>query len=148
MANAAIPSLALWGLSSEMTMLVFSIILGFIQLQLAAATMTAVRGGKWNMGPRDEPGAPLTKHAGRLDRAFKNFQETFPFFAVAVLAAAATGRHSTLTVMGAELYVAARILYVPCYAFALTGLRTLVYVAATLGIVAILVGLCTPGAMS
>jgi uncharacterized MAPEG superfamily protein len=146
MMESAIPSLALWGLSVEMTMLILGIALGFVQLQLAAGTMTAARGAKWNMGPRDEPGAPLPAGAGRLDRAYKNFMETFPYFAAAVLASAVTGRHGTYTAMGAEIYVAARILYVPLYAFGVSGLRTIAWLASVIGIILMLVGVATPGA--
>ena len=56
--------------------------------------MTLQRGLRWNAGPRDEPMPPLTGVAGRLSRALRNFLETFPFFAAAVLIAHAVNVHN------------------------------------------------------
>ena len=132
------------GMSVELSMLVIAVILGFAQLFLAIQVITGERGTAWNIGPRDETPPLKGKLGGRLDRAFKNFMETFPFFAAVVLIAATTGKHSALTAGGAELYVAARILYVPLYALGTTGLRTLAFLGATAGIVMVIVALFTP----
>ncbi|MDE2463249.1 MAG: MAPEG family protein, partial [Alphaproteobacteria bacterium] len=116
-------------------MLAVAVVLGLIHILLAAHFVTAERGVAWNIGPRDTS-APLTgKLAGRLLRAQENFKETFIFFAALVLALAVTGRHSVLTVDSCELYVAARILYLPLYALGIPGARTLVWLASLLGIV-------------
>lgn len=130
--------LHLGGMSPEFTMLALAIVLGFIHLFLATQFVTSERGMAWNTGARDNT-APLTgKVAGRLDRAFANFKETFPFFAVAVIMAAVLGRHTNMTVWGAELYLAARILYLPLYAMGVPLLRTLVWAASVVGIVMLL----------
>ncbi len=128
----------LGGMSVEFTMLALAIVLGFVQLFLAVQLVTAERGTAWNMGPRDTTPPLKGKIAGRLDRAFSNFKETFPFFAVAILMAAILGRHSWQTQLGSELYVAARILYLPLYAFGITGLRTLAFLFSVVGIVLVL----------
>ncbi len=78
-------------MSIELMLLIAAIALGFIQITAAAAASTRQYGSRWNAGPRDEPMPPLTGMAGRLDRALQNFKETFPFFAVAVLAAEVLG---------------------------------------------------------
>ena len=79
--------------------------------------------------------------AGRLDRALGNFLETFPLFAAAVLIAALAGRHNWMTEWGAVLYFAARVAYVPLYAFGVRIVRSLAWCVATLGIILILIGL-------
>ena len=132
------------GLSVELTMLAFAIVLGMVQLFLAAQIMTRERGVAWNIGPRDETPPLKGRLAGRLDRAFRNFLETFPFFAAVVVMAAILGRHNWQTVLGAQLYFAARVVYVPLYAFGATGLRTLAFLAATVGIVLVLAAILTP----
>ncbi|HXM00012.1 MAG TPA: MAPEG family protein [Rhizomicrobium sp.] len=132
------------GLSTELTMLAVAIVLGMFQLLIAARTGNSQRGLKWNVGPRDAPAPPVSKVAGRLERAFRNFLETFPFFAAAVLIAAAAGRHNWATVWGAEIYVAARIVYLPLYGFGVPGLRTLVWIVATLAILLITAALFWP----
>lgn len=122
-------------------MLALAIILGFVHLFLAAHLVTSERGIAWNTGARDHT-PPLTgRLAGRLDRAFANFKETFIFFAAAVLMAAALGRHNWETVWGAQAYLAGRIVYLPLYAMGVPVLRTLVWGVATAGIILILVAI-------
>ena len=136
--NAPWLNFRLGGMSVEFTMLALAIVLGFVHLFLATQMVTSERGMAWNVGARDNA-APLTgKLAGRLDRAFANFKETFPFFAVAVIMTAILGRHSNMTVWGAELYLAARIIYLPLYAMGVPLLRTLAWAASVFGIVMLL----------
>lgn len=128
-------------MSIELILLIGAVILAFVHLFLAAAAMTRQYGGKWNASPRDETMPPLQGMAGRLDRAFRNFRETFPFFAVAVLAAEVTGRHNDLTFFGAAIYLAGRIVYLPLYAFGVPVARSIVWGVASLGIILVLFGL-------
>jgi uncharacterized MAPEG superfamily protein len=55
-----------------------------------------------------------------------------------VLIVTLTGRHNWATVWGAEIYLAARIVYVVLYGLGVPGLRTLVWLIATLGIILML----------
>ncbi|MBI1330754.1 MAG: hypothetical protein GC166_12725 [Alphaproteobacteria bacterium] len=138
-ALSGIYEFSLGGLSTEMTMLSLAMILGFVHLFAQSQTMTAERGRAWNTGPRDSAEPFKGKIAGRLDRAFANFRETFPFFAASVLALAVLGRHNWYTVWGAEMYLVARLIYLPLYAIGVPGLRTLVWAVGSLGI-AFLIG--------
>lgn len=133
--------LTLGNLSVELTMLALSMVLGFIHLFAATHVGTRERGLAWNMGPRDETPPLKSALAGRLDRAFANFRETFPFFAASVLALAVLGRHTALTVWGAELYLAGRIIYLPLYAIGTPVVRTLAWAVATIGIVLLIAAL-------
>ena len=90
-------------MTTELTMLALSIVLGLVQITMAAQASTRQRGADWNVGPRDEVLPPLAGTAGRLDRAMRNFLETFPLFAAAVLIAALAGRHTWMTEWGAVL---------------------------------------------
>jgi uncharacterized MAPEG superfamily protein len=99
------------------------------------------RGYRWAASARDREVAPLTGVAGRLDRALRNFAETFPLFAALVLAAQAVGRHSGLTEFGAILYFIARLAYLPLYAFGVPLIRSLVWNVAALGMALLLVAL-------
>ena len=133
------------GLSVEMTMLGFAMALGMIQLLLAGRLNNGQRGVKWNLGPRDGVPPPVSPIAGRVERARANFMETFPFFAAAVLALTFMSRHNYWTVYGSEAYLAARVLYLPLYAFGVYGLRTLVWLIGTIGVVAMIVAMLMPG---
>jgi uncharacterized MAPEG superfamily protein len=132
------------GLSGELSMLAIAIVLGLFQLLIAARAGNSQRGLKWNVGPRDEAPKSVSKVAGRLERASRNFMETFPFFAAAVIVATLAGRHNWATLWGAQLYVAARIVYLPLYAFGVPGLRTLVWLVATIAILLIVAALFWP----
>ena len=125
----------------ELNMLALSVALGLIQIVTASHAASMQRGYRWAAGPRDEKPPPLTGIAGRLDRAVRNFLETFPFFAAAVLVAQIVGRHDWMTVWGVQLYFWARALYVALYAFGVPLIRSLAWNAATIGIALILLAL-------
>ncbi len=125
----------------ELQMLAWSIVLGFVHIIANAITMTQQYGCDWNVGPRDEPKPPLTGVAGRLQRALRNFLETFAFFAAAVLTADAVNRHGAMPVWGAHLYFWGRLVYFPLYMAGIPVARTIAWVVATLGIALILLSL-------
>lgn len=125
----------------EVRMLAWSVLLGLVYLFAAAAGMTRQRGMRWNAGPRDGTAPPLTGIAGRLDRAWRNFLETFPFFAAAVLAVVATGRGDATTALGAQIYFWARVAYLPLYAAGIPYLRSLVWAISVVGMLLVLRGL-------
>ena len=62
-------------------------------------------------------------------------------FAVAVLLAFALQRHDSMTVLCAQLYFWARLIYVPVYAAGIPYLRTLVWTVSIVGIVLVLIAL-------
>ena len=125
-------------LSIELKMLLWSIILGLVQLLLAAQAMTAQKGVSWNLSPRDQKGPELTGVAGRLDRAFKNFMETFPFFIAAILIVQITTLGNGVSSIGAQLYFWARVVYVPLYAFGVPGFRTFAWLISLIGLAMVL----------
>jgi uncharacterized MAPEG superfamily protein len=125
-------------MATEMQMLVWAIVLGLVTLAIAATLGTAQRGLVYNAGSRDDTKPPLTGVAGRMDRTLKNFLETFPFFAVAVLMVVALGRTNPHTALGAQLYLWGRVAYVPLYAAGLPWVRTVAWAVSLAGIVLVL----------
>jgi uncharacterized MAPEG superfamily protein len=128
-------------MSTELVLLALSIVLGFVHIVLASHGASWQRGYRWTASARDESVPPLEGIAGRLARASQNFLETFPFFAAAILAAHASGREGALTLWGAHLYVWARLVYLPLYAFGVPLVRSLVWNVAALGIFLIVAAL-------
>jgi uncharacterized MAPEG superfamily protein len=124
--------------STEMQMLFCAIALGIVQLLVAVLASVGARGMPWAAGPRDEPGAPIGKIGGRLERAYRNFLETFALFAAAVLLAHALDKTTANSALGAQIYLWARVLYIPAYVFAIPFLRTLIWVASLVGIVMVM----------
>lgn len=123
--------------SVEMQILFCAILLGLVQLLGTVLFSVAVRGMPWALGPRDEPGRALGKYAARFERAFKNFLETFPLFAATVLLAGALGRTNAASAMGAQIYIWARVLYIPAYMAGVPYVRTLVWIVSFVGILMI-----------
>jgi uncharacterized MAPEG superfamily protein len=125
----------------ELSILALSVVLALVQIVLASHAASLQRGYLWTAGSRDEAVPPLTGMAGRLERALRNFVETFPLFATAVLIAHVTNTHSWMTEWGVQLYFGARVAYLALYAAGVFLLRSLVWNVATLGIVMVLLSL-------
>jgi len=128
-------------MTTELCMLLWSAVLGLVQIALAATCSVGQRGLDWAASARDEVKPPLSGIGGRLDRARANFLETFPLFAAVVLAAQLLQHHDAMTVLGAQLYFWARLAYVPVYAAGIPYLRTLIWAVSIVGIALVLVPL-------
>jgi len=129
------------GMAIEIQMLAWAIALGLGHVLLAVALVTHGRGLKWNTGARDAEQAPLTGVTARVDRASRNFLETFPFFAAAVLAVVVSGRTNADSALGVQLYFWARVVYLPLYAAGIPYLRTVVWAVSLWGLVKVLLAL-------
>ena len=127
--------------SIEMEMLWLSVALGLVQLILVVIASGLAGRTNWALGPRDEPGPKFGTVGARLDRALGNFVQTFALFAAAVLMANTLGKHTQMSGWGAELYFAARVVYLPLYAFGVPVIRTLVWTAGTIGIVMVMLAI-------
>jgi uncharacterized MAPEG superfamily protein len=125
-------------MTTELSMLMWSVVLGLVQIAIAATCSVAQRGLGWAASPRDEVKPPLTGIGGRLDRARANFLETFPLFLAVVVAAHLLQRHDATTVLGAQLYFWARLAHLPVYAAGIPYLRTLIWTVSIVGIVMVL----------
>jgi len=124
--------------STEITMLWASALLGTVYLLAAVIPSVLGRGMPWAAGPRDEPAPAIGKLGARLDRAWKNFVETFPLFVAAVLVEAQVPQDSEIAAMGAQLYFWGRVAFLPLYAIGVPFLRTIAWTVALAGIVMVL----------
>jgi len=127
-------------MTTELSLLAWSVVLGLVHAVATGQFTTLQHGLRYGLSPRDEQ-KPLTGVGARVQRAFANYMQTFPFFAAAVLLAHVAGRHSWLTVTGAQLYFWARLVYVPLYAASIPVARTAAFLIALLGIVLVLIAL-------
>lgn len=126
-------------LSTEMLMLGLSTSLGIIQLFVSAAAATGVRGLKWNLSSRDEKQPDLSGRAGRIERSFKNFQESYVFFVAAVLGAQVLNHHGILSVAGSLIYFFCRLAYFPIYVAGIQVVRSIIWLTSVVGIILILI---------
>jgi len=129
----------------ELTLLAWTLVLALVQISLHGMLRTKETGPDYNVGPRDEPGPPVRPITGRMQRAQANLFETLPLFIAAVLIAHVADRDGALTLWGCWMYLIARIVYVPLYAFGIPVVRTLVWMVATVGLVLVLVAVLGGG---
>lgn len=127
-------------MSFELWMLFAGLILGIVHVSANSFSVKSEVGNEWTVGPRDEP-RPLSGVAGRLERALRNYVETFPLFAAAVLMSELSGTTDRWTAIGAAVFVGGRALYLPAYASGVPWVRTICWQIATLGLVLVLVAI-------
>jgi uncharacterized MAPEG superfamily protein len=125
-------------MSFELSMLAAAVVWGFVQLVAAAQAANAQYGLRWAASPRDAEMPPLKPIAGRINRNFRNYMETFPFFAAAILIVQAAGVHNALTYWGAIAYVGGRIAYTALYISGIPLIRSLFWNIAAFGMLAVL----------
>ena len=125
----------------ELYLLGATLILALVQILLTAHLRTRQYGITWNTGPRDDKMPSLNPLPARMLRAQQNLFETLPLFIGALLGAAYAGRLGLLTNLGAHLYFFGRLIYLPLYAAGIPVVRSLVWVAATGGLVLVIAGL-------
>lgn len=128
-------------MSVELICLAWVVILGLVHIIVAGHARTLELGTKWNASARDGEHGPLSPVTGRLLRAQANFFETFPLFAAAVLMVAVTNSFSTYSHWGAMLYLIARAVYFPLYAFGIPVIRSLVWLISIVGLLMVLLPL-------
>jgi uncharacterized MAPEG superfamily protein len=126
-------------MSLELNCLGWASILGIVHIIIAGNARTKEFGTKWNMSARDDKKPPLSPFTERLFRAQHNFFETFPLFASAVLIVAVSQNFSVYSHWGALIYLVARVVYFPLYAFGIPVIRTLVWLISMLGLLLVLV---------
>lgn len=127
----------------DLQLLGLAVVVGFIQLLWAAWAARQQQGFHWAKGPRDDE-RPVTGMAARLERAFRNFMETFPLFAAALLLDALADKRGLLTLLGSSLYLLGRIAYVPLYAYGVAGWRSIVWAVSVLGLLLVTAALFMP----
>lgn len=127
-------------MSFELICLALSVLLGLIYLTTQTMLRKAELGVKYDISPRDEGREVRGVLAGRADRAYRNFLETFPMFVALVAVVELSGGSDWWTQWGAGLYLGFRVLYLPLYLIGVPWLRTFAWNIATLGLAFMLVG--------
>ncbi|KQR79164.1 MAPEG family protein [Rhizobium sp. Leaf341] len=112
----------------------WSVVLLVIQICLHAMLVTRELGSGWNAGPRDGDKQAKGVLAGRAGRASKNLQETYPAFVGLALGLAITGDPSGWGLVGAWIWFACRIVYIPLYLAGIPYIRSLVWLGSLVGL--------------
>jgi len=123
-------------MSLDLKYLLFSVLLTFVQVLIAAAAASQHVGLPTLAGNR-EGMAELTGFSGRARRAHLNMVENMVLFSVLVLVATVTQKANATTAMGALIFFWARLVYAVIYLLGIPWLRTLAWFVSVIGMVII-----------
>ena len=119
-------------MSPDLTYLLFSTILCFVQVLIAASGANTQVGLTTLAGNREDL-PDMVGWAGRARRAHLNMIENLVLFAALVLIAAVAGKANATTAMGAMIFFWARLAYAVIYLIGVPWLRTLAWFVGVIG---------------
>ncbi|WP_300036053.1 MAPEG family protein [uncultured Roseobacter sp.] len=111
---------------TETTILALYGLLVLLTLLLQATGALTQLGMGYLLGSRDE-GRTVSGIAARLERALANSVTAMVLFAPAVLLIEMAEKNSSQTMLAATAFLIARLVYLPAYAFGITGIRSLAW---------------------
>lgn len=122
----------------ELTILAWSTVLLIVLIMISSNANVMAMGMEWGLGNRDLP-ANVTGWGARARRTYLNHLENLLIFGLLVIVAHLGNVHSDMTVLGAQLFLAARIVYAVLYIAGISAMasRTLAYFAGLIGTVMI-----------
>ena len=118
----------------ELTLLVCAVALTVVQMLIAVVGAMLQVGLPALAGNREGMPEPAG-WAGRAARAHRNMLESLVLFASLVLVVSVAGRSNGLTVLGAQLFIWARLVHAVVYLIGVPWLRTLVWAVSMIGLV-------------
>src|SRR5690606_38166198 len=105
-------------MTPELAALTLAALLQMVQYLLFAVPANLELGTRYTAGPRDAaPKRGLSPRTARLQRAMNNHFEGLILFGIAVGVITLSGQSTITTTTCAWVYLGARVLYVPAYAF-------------------------------
>ncbi len=125
----------------DLWMLVGAAALQWVLIMADATLFIMANGVPTASGNRDGDLAEPSPLNARLKRCSENMQENLPMFAILVLVAHVSGQADSLSALGAEVFLAARIVHAGVYAVGVTYLRTAVWSVSIVGMAMIAVSL-------
>lgn len=120
------------GLSMELSILVWSVILTFVLILTPAQMSVMANGLKVMTGPRDQIPEPSVLNK-RLRRLAANMVENMVLFIPLVLTAAVAGVSNQWTVLGCELFLGGRIIHAIVYMLGIPWIRPVFWAVAVAG---------------
>ncbi len=113
-------------MTPELTVLALAGLLQVVHYGLFGVAANMQLGVDYALGPRDE-GRTLRGIPQRLQRAMSNHFEGLIMFTLAVVVIELSGANSTLTAACAWAYLAARVVYIPAYAYGWVPWRSVIW---------------------
>jgi uncharacterized MAPEG superfamily protein len=119
-------------MAPELKFLLFSAVLTFVQVLIAAASANQEVGLTTLAGNRDNLPS-MIGFAGRAKRAHLNMLENMVVFTALVLVAVVANKTNSTTAMGAAIFFWARLVYALVYLIGVPWLRTVVWFVSVIG---------------
>jgi len=117
----------------ELTLLAWAVLLAFVQMLVAVqGSMNQV--GLMKLIANREGMPEIAGWGGRAARAHRNMLENLVLFAALVLAAVVAGKTNNMTLLGAQIFFWARLVYAPVYIAGIPWLRTGVWTVSVVGL--------------
>ncbi|MCF8510761.1 MAG: MAPEG family protein [Rhodobacteraceae bacterium] len=127
-------------MTPELTALTLAALLQVVQFGLYAVPANRELGVGYTSSARDyAPSRQLSVMTGRLQRAFANHFEALIFFTIAVVVVTLSNQSTPTTQFAAYSYLAARIAYIPAYAFGWRPWRSAIWFVGFLATLTMLV---------
>jgi uncharacterized MAPEG superfamily protein len=120
----------------ELTLLLWSVVLAFVQV-LIAVQGAMMQVGLPALAGNRESLPEITGWAGRAQRAQRNMVENLVVFAALVLVAVVAGKTNDMTLLGAQIFFWARVAYAAAYVAGIPWLRTGVWFVSVIGMILI-----------
>jgi len=117
----------------ELTLLVWAVLLAFVQV-LVAVQGAMMQVGLTTLVGNREKFPELTGWAGRATRAHRNMVHNLLLFAALVLVAVVADRTNGMTLLGAQIFFWARLAYAIVYLVGLPWVRTGVWGVSVVGL--------------
>jgi len=116
----------------ELNLLVWSVVLTVVQMLVAAQAAFNKVGLMALVGNPE-----ITGWGGRAARAHRNMLENLVLFAALVLVAVTAGKTNDMTLLGAQLFIWARLAYAAIYVAGIIWLRTAAWAVSMAGLIVI-----------
>jgi uncharacterized MAPEG superfamily protein len=123
-------------MTPELHLLVWTVVLTVVQM-LVAVTAADTQIPLTTLAQNRENLPDLTDWAGRAQRAHRNMLENLPLFIGLVLVAHIAGRANPMTLLGAQLFFWARLVYAVVYVAGVPWVRTAVWAVSAVGLILI-----------
>ncbi|MEM9756811.1 MAG: MAPEG family protein [Pseudomonadota bacterium] len=126
----------------ELTYLGLGVALLLVHVVVQSTLSDLSKGIGWALGPQDER-REQNVFADRIERALKNYTETFAAYVALALALAVSERASGTSALGATIWFWARVAYIPAFASGIPLVRSVAWLSSIGGLILMLIALLT-----
>lgn len=124
-------------MTPDLWALLATLILGMFNISLSSILSLRQLGASYILGPRDTQRDP-SGIAGRVARAYRNFLDNFAQFLAALVLVHLSSTNGDYSIVGAWMFFAGRLFYIPAYIFGPPGVRPVCWTFAQTGVLIIL----------